>query len=291
MNESPCRDNSSNGSTEPLLVSVIVPTRNSEQYVDRCLKSIRSQNYPNIELIVVDNFSTDSTLVIAHSYADLILTAGPERSAQINIGAKRATGEFVYRVDSDFVLDVTVISECMDLVKRGAEAVIVHNSPDVSVGFLSKIRRFEVNMYKYDLTHSSARFVRLSTFLELGGLDEDLTAGEDYDFQNRLTRAGVAVAFAHAEALHLGEPRSLLTLLRKYFWYGGEFHRFRHKNRNSVESQGQLAFFRSVYFRNWKQFLAHPVLGVSFVLYHFAKFSAGGLGYLDSVLHKSRRQV
>jgi glycosyltransferase involved in cell wall biosynthesis len=289
MNEPLRRDNSSTGSTETPLVSVVVPTKNSEQYLDRCLESIRSQSYSNIELIVIDNSSTDSTLVIAQRYADVVLTAGPERSAQINIGARRASGEFIYRVDSDFVLDLTVITECMDLVKRGAEAVIVHNSPDVSVGFLSKIRCFEVNMYKYDLTHSSARFVRLSTFLELGGLDEDLTAGEDYDFQNRLTRAGVAVAFANAEALHLGEPRSWLALLRKYFWYGGEFRRFR--NKNSIESQDQLAFFRSAYLRNWKQFLAHPVLGISFVFYHFAKFAAGGLGYLDSVLHKWRRHA
>jgi len=193
-------------------------------------------------------------------------------------------GEFVYRVDSDFVLDLNVVAECVNLANQGADAVVVHNSPDETAGFISKIRRFETNMYKYDLTHSSARFVRLSTYLVIGGLDEDLTAGEDYDFQNRLTRSGANIAFANAEAIHLGEPRSLWLLLKKYYWYGGEFRRYRSKN--IEESRNQLAFFRSAYFGRWKQFLKHPLLGVSFIFYHCAKFAAGGLGYMASVFQK-----
>src|SRR5664280_1009382 len=259
-------------------VTVVVPTKNSEQHLNKCLASIRNQTYPNIELIVVDNHSSDATNQIALRYADKVLIAGPERSAQVNVGARSATGEFVYRVDSDFVLDLNVVTECMDLVSQGADAVVVHNSPDETVGFLSKVRRFEVDMYKYDLIHSSARFVRLSTYLLIGGLDEDLTAGEDYDFQNRLTQSGAKIAFADAEAIHLGEPKSLWALLKKYFWYGGEFRRFRSKNK--TESRNQLAFFRNVYLGHWRSFLKHPLLGVSFCFYHGAKFAAGGLGYM-----------
>jgi len=270
----------------PSLVSVVVPTKNSERYLERCLSSIRSQTYSNIELIVVDNYSSDSTVNIAKRFTDKILSAGPERSAQVNSGARIATGEFIYRVDSDFALDSNVITECMHLVQQGADAVVVHNSPDEAAGFLSKIRRFEVDMYKYDLTYSSARFVRLSTYLAIGGLDEELTAGEDYDFQNRLTKLGVVVAFADAEALHLGEPRSIWPLLEKYFWYGGELRRYRHKN--VPESREQLAFFRSAYFRHWKQFFRHPVLGVGFIFYHGIKFAVGGAGYLSSALRQTR---
>jgi glycosyltransferase involved in cell wall biosynthesis len=276
----PSQDGSADLKVESPLVSIVVPTRNSELHLNQCLASIQDQTYSNIELIVIDNHSSDATTEIAHRYSDKVLTAGPERSAQVNIGSRSASGEFVYRVDSDFVLDRNVVSECIDLVRHGADAVVVHNSPDESAGFLSKIRRFETDMYKYDLTHSSARFVRLSVYLSIGGLDENLTAGEDYDFQNRLSRSGAAIAFADAEAIHLGEPKSLWRLLKKYYWYGGEFRRFRSKN--SSESREQLAFFRSVYFAHWKQFLNHPLLGASFLFYHGAKFAAGGLGYLTS---------
>src|SRR5687768_3411679 len=78
---------------DPLpLVSVVVPTRNSQRTIERCLRSIREQSYPAIELVVVDNFSTDDTFQISTELADLVISAGPERSAQRNLGIERASG-------------------------------------------------------------------------------------------------------------------------------------------------------------------------------------------------------
>ena len=54
---------------EPL-VSVIVPTRNSAQFLERCLASIRNQSYANVEVIAVDNYSSDGTPEIGRKYAD-----------------------------------------------------------------------------------------------------------------------------------------------------------------------------------------------------------------------------
>ncbi|MHB1210302.1 MAG: glycosyltransferase family 2 protein [Acidimicrobiales bacterium] len=267
-------------------MSIVVPTKNSEKYLQCCLKSIRAQSYLNIELIVVDNHSIDGTEKIARQYVDKFLIAGPERSAQVNIGARAASGEFIYRVDSDFYLERDVVAECMRLVALGSDAIVVHNSPDVNAGLLSKIRHFEVSMYKYDLTYSSARFIRRTTFLAMGGLDEELTAGEDFDFQNRLNRTEIEVAFAEAEAIHLGEPTSLLPLLKKYYWYGGEFRKF--KRKNASESKTQLAFFRNIYFHHWREFILHPALGFLFILYHNAKFIAGGTGYVMSYRRRTR---
>src|SRR5664280_2082212 len=194
---------------ESPLVSVIVPTKNSAACLSRCLGSIRSQTYQMIELIVVDNHSQDETLEVAAYYADTVATRGPERSAQVNYGASIAAGKYIYKVDSDFVLEPSVIEECVLLAEGGAQAVIVHNSPDVTVGWLARIRKFEVYMYKYQMLFSSARFVMRDVFVDIGGFAEDITAGEDYDFQNRLNEGGYVTAFADAEALHLGEPQPL----------------------------------------------------------------------------------
>ena len=267
------------------LVSVIVPTRNSARYLARCLTSILAQSYSRIELLVVDNKSSDGTLDLARRYTDLVSSGGPERSAQFNLGVTRATGEFVYKVDSDFVLDPEVVMSCVKEIAKGFDAVVVHNSPDTSVGWIAKIRKFEVDMYKNDLAHSSARFVRKAVFQAVGGFDEAITAGEDYDFQNRLNRAGYRTGFIEPEALHLGEPTSFATHMYKYFKYGKDFVKYRAVNR--AESKDQLRFVRGVYVRNWRHFVRHPILGSGFAGYNVVKYLFGGLGLLVATISRS----
>src|SRR4030042_2143137 len=205
------------------LVSVIVPTKDSEEYLEACLYSIREQSYEPIELIVVDNYSQDRTRQIAERLADIILMRGPERSAQVNYAVENAKGEYIYKVDSDFVLDPDIVSECVNKMGEGYDAVIVHNSPDSSVGWIARIRKFEVDMYKYDLGFSSARFIRKSAFFDIDGFTEEITAGEDYDFQNKLNRKGFKTGFIEPEAIHPGEPRSFWKHMYKYYDYGKDF--------------------------------------------------------------------
>lgn len=269
--------------TDPL-VSVIVPTRNSARFLERCLNSIRAQTYPCLELIVVDNHSTDETLTIAAKFTKRVLTAGPERSAQVNHGVAASTGEYVYRVDSDFELDRHVVEQCVAAARGGADAVVVHNSPDATTGRLARVRKFEIDFYKYDLAQSAARFVRRTLFLELGGYDEGITAGEDYDFQNRLNAAGAYTAFIEAEAVHLDEPTRLVPHIAKYYAYGQDFVNFRKKH----TATGQLSFFRPALLRNWRKFVGHPLLGVGLAGYHTIKFAAGGAGYASALLQAHR---
>ena len=259
------------------IVSVIVPTKNSATTLEACLKSIREQSYQAIELIVVDNFSTDATQEIAKKYADKVFEQGPERSAQVNYGVEQAIGEFVYKVDSDFILDPQVVRECLEEVVKGFDAIVVHNSPDVRVSWIAKIRKFEVDMYKYDITHSSARFVKKEVYQKIGGFNSKITAGEDYDFQNKLNRLGYKTGFVEAEALHLGEPTNIWKHMKKYYDYGKDFVNYQRENKK--ESKEQLAFTRSVYFKNYQNFLRYPIKGFTFVIYLIFKYLFAGLGY------------
>jgi len=267
------------------LVSVIIPTRNSAKTLAACLQSIKRQTYKNIELIVVDNNSIDQTKKIAVKYTDKVFNKGPERSAQVNFGVSQAKGLYVYKVDSDFILEKDVISQCMKKIKEGFDAVIVHNSPDVTISWIAKIRKFEVDMYKYDITHSSARFLKKEAYNQIGGFNEIITAGEDYDFQNKLNRYGLKTGFIDAEALHLGEPTSFWKHMKKYYKYGKDFVNY--KDKNKQESKKQLVFFRKVYIKNWKLFLLHPILSVGFIIYNFCKFGFGGMGYLVGKIGKT----
>ncbi|MHB1679015.1 MAG: glycosyltransferase family 2 protein [bacterium] len=77
------------------LVSVIITTKNEEKNIGMCLKSIKSQSYQNIEIIVVDNQSSDKTKEIAAKFTNLIYDKGPERSAQRNYGVSVSRGEYI----------------------------------------------------------------------------------------------------------------------------------------------------------------------------------------------------
>ena len=74
------------------IVSVIITTHNSQNYLNNCLKSIAEQSYPKnkIEIIVVDNNSTDETKKIAQLYVKKLYNKGKERCSQRNFGANRA---------------------------------------------------------------------------------------------------------------------------------------------------------------------------------------------------------
>lgn len=268
------------------LVSIIVPTRNSSRLFRPCLESIQNQTYKNIELIVVDNNSKDNTKEIAHEFTDRVFNQGPERSAQVNFGVEQAKGEYVYKVDSDFVLDPEVVAQCVSEATKGFDAVVVHNSPDVRVSWMARVRKFEVDMYKYDITHSSARFVRKDVYQKIGGFNSEITAGEDYDFQNKLNRGGYKTGFVDAEALHLGEPTEFWAHMKKYYVYGKDFVHY--KQHNQEESKEQLSFGRSVYFRNWRSFVRHPFKAIGFGFYNVFKFGAGGLGYAVATINKGK---
>src|SRR3984893_16063647 len=107
-------------------VSVVVTTRNSGQTLQACLASIRRQTYPAVELVVVDNHSSDETMTIATEYADQVATIGPERSAQRNHGASLTEGAFLLFIDADMVLDPEVVAEGVDLLETvGLPAVVI----------------------------------------------------------------------------------------------------------------------------------------------------------------------
>jgi glycosyltransferase involved in cell wall biosynthesis len=269
------------------LVSIVIPTYNSTKFLKQCLDSVVSQTYKNIEIIVVDNNSTDDTKAIAKTYTDHVFNHGPERSAQTNFGVSKAKGEYVYKVDSDFVLDSNVLQQSVDEIKKGFDAIVVHNSPDTRISWIAKIRKFEVDMYKYDITHSAARFLKKSVYEAIGGNSEDITAAEDYDFQNKLNKGDYKTGFVEAEALHLGEPTDILAHMKKYYWYGKDMVNY--EKANKQESKTQLSFIRPVYKKNWKKFAQHPLMGLAFIAYNTCKYIFGGTGFLMGKIGQHRK--
>lgn len=100
------------------LISIIVPVFNVERYIDACLVSIRQQTYQNLEIIVVEDCSTDNSLKalephLADKRIRLIQHAqNGGLSAARNTGIEAATGEYLMFVDSDDVVELSLVEVC-----------------------------------------------------------------------------------------------------------------------------------------------------------------------------------
>jgi glycosyltransferase involved in cell wall biosynthesis len=200
-------------------ISFVVPTRNSGRTLDACLASLRAQTHPDVEVVVVDNRSTDGTPAIARRHAHRFVEWGPERSAQRNRGTACSTGDVVVFIDSDMVLEPHVAAAIHDRFRAetGTGALII---PERSFGdgFLSRCREMEKRLYVGDPAVESPRAFRREVIERLGGWDESLTAAEDWDLADR-TRAVTRVGRVGAWIWHdEGRIRLRATFAKKRYY-------------------------------------------------------------------------
>ena len=100
------------------LVSITIPTYNSEKTLRRALQSIRAQTYPNIELILIDSNSTDNTLKIAEDFGAKVYQYEGTLLGARGVGARKAKGKYILLVDSDQILDKTAVERGLELLNK-----------------------------------------------------------------------------------------------------------------------------------------------------------------------------
>lgn len=112
-------------------VSIVVPIYNGESYIDNCIKNIKAQTYSNLEIILVDDGSTDSSGKKCDEYASqddrIIVIHQPNGglSAARNAGMKKATGDYVYFYDVDDDIIPTLVEDNVKLaVLNDADVVM-----------------------------------------------------------------------------------------------------------------------------------------------------------------------
>lgn len=172
------------------LVSIVVTTKNEEKNIEHCLKSIQAQTWKPIEIIVVDNKSSDATKEIALRFTPLVFDKGPERSAQRNFGMiEKAHGRYVMYVDADMILSPRLVERCVDRMTQG-DPVALH-VPEIVLGtsFWGCVRRFERCFYDGTVV-DGARFFDREVFRLVGGFDEGINGPEDWDLDKKLKKIG-----------------------------------------------------------------------------------------------------
>lgn len=273
-----------NRQTDESLVSIIVTTRNNHKTLDACLASIAGQTYQPIELIVVDRNSSDGTRVIAQFYTSHVYNCGPERCAQRNFGVEKASGEFVVIIDSDMELSPHVMQDCVDIMhyRPNTKGVIIPEE-SFGVGFWAACKRLERSFYNGNDAIEAARFFSKKTYEEVGGYDESLVSGEDWDLSTRVRGLGRIERIA-SHIRHNEGKLKLTHSLRKKFYYAQKAKAFLRKQtaRQRLQSgAGPLSRYR-LFLSKPKQLFSNPFLGIGMLVMKTFEFGFGGLGYLFS---------
>ena len=188
-------------------ISVIIPTFNRANLLERAIRSVLSQTYRHFEIIVVDDASTDNTQEMLKEKFAPEIDAGVlryirnekniERSRSRNKGMEMARGEYIALLDDDDFWFPDHIAILLDYLNRKPAVGIVYSN-HISLyenGFaeigIKGIRSGEGDYYRNlcfrrVLAHNSIHLFRKSAYYHLGGLNTDITYGEDREFFSRI---------------------------------------------------------------------------------------------------------
>jgi len=263
------------------LVSVIVPTKNSAQTLEDCLKSIGNQTYKYVELIIIDNFSTDDTPEIAKRYTKYFYSHGPERSAQRNFGVSKAKGEYIAIIDSDMNMEPSVVEECVEAINSPGVVGVVIPEESFGQGFWAQCKRLERSFYVNVPYMEAARFFHKAIFEKVGGYDVSMVSGEDWDLSQRIQNMG-RLSRAESYIYHDEGRLSLLKTLRKKYYYSQKFANYKKKNESQLAVQEQTSLLNRYWlFLSQPGKLFHnPLLGIGMLFMKTCEFGLGGIGYL-----------
>lgn len=220
-------------------VTVVVPTRNNERTIEACLKSVVAQTYRPLELIVVDNSSSDATAEIAARYADIVLTGGPERSAQRNLGIEHASGEWVLWLDSDMILPAESVAVAVETALTTRADGVALPERTIGDGFWTACRALERECYLDQPWLHNPRLLRRDFLLGDGGFHLDMSGPEDADLRMRMLAAGARIELAPVIIDHDEGRLTVRDVLSKRYYYGRSIPAFAQQHEGAVGAQGK----------------------------------------------------
>jgi glycosyltransferase involved in cell wall biosynthesis len=213
------------------LVSVTIPTRNSEAHLAICLEAIRHQTYPNLEIIQVDGFSTDGTLDIAKRYSvDQIVESNDALLGARAIGLATCSGEYVLLLDSDQILAPTCIARAVELMGTDVDMLVLEEGVYSDRNWIEKlfvldrklihlVRDFSPytgvmmpRFYRTALLRRAFANIDEASLRDIGGQDHAIIYLECWALSERVDLLPDAVK-------HI-EPNSLMAIWKKFYRWG-----------------------------------------------------------------------
>lgn len=193
-------------SDRPPLISIIIPCWNAECYVGEAIESALAQTYLNVEVIVIDDGSTDSSLEVIKSFGDRIRwETGPNQGgcAARNRGLSLAKGDLIQFLDADDVLLPHKLAlQVPHALAAGPERLsLCFGKTDCGDAFLDwqyarhyNHLRDPVDFLVRGIVQTSAPLHFRKNLLKQGGFDENLPCAQEWDLHLRLICAGLGIA-------------------------------------------------------------------------------------------------
>lgn len=264
------------------LVSVNIPTYNSEKTLDECLSSVVSQTYRNIEIIVIDSYSRDRTLEIAKKYgAKIYFGRSTDLSQRRGIGVEKSLGKYILLLDSDQILEPDAITKCVEECEKKEYGMITFFEQSIieKATFIERVIAYDKWLFHSqrddDPIYGAAipRFFRAEILKKISWPQGLITF--DHSFIHYETiKTGARACFMDVYIYH-HEPSSLTQVVRKFYYYGFYYVPALRKNKKLVILH---SLPRRVYFS--KKAFKNPALFMGLLLLYMVK----GLATLAGVL-------
>jgi hypothetical protein len=172
-------------------ISIIIPAHNEERHVEKCIESLLAQEYRDIEIIVVDNGSSDNTSKIVERYVEsyggkvrlLRMESNIGPGGGRNAGASNATGEILVFVDADMVFPPDYVTKLISPIQRGEALLTTHANE-----YVANIENPWVKVQGQTVrstgrrTGEVFRAVKKNFFISHGGFDPSLHYHDDRTF-------------------------------------------------------------------------------------------------------------
>jgi GT2 family glycosyltransferase len=238
--------------TRTPFISVIIPNYNGARTIGKCLEAVHSSDYPNFEVIVVDDCSEDGSIGTIRRYPSRLIRlpvhSGAARAR--NMGAENSRGEALFFIDSDCIVrkdTLRVAGRAFRELNDGGSGVLIGGTYTLMPhdrGFFSTFQSVFINysetkapMPDYIATH--AMLISRRLFAESGGFPEDfLPILEDVEFSHRVKRRGIRLLMAPGLAVEHIFNFSLLGSLRNAFRKSKYWTMYSMKNKDLLRDSG-----------------------------------------------------
>ncbi|MFC4536182.1 glycosyltransferase family 2 protein [Sphaerisporangium dianthi] len=211
------------------LVSVIVPNYNYARTLDLCLSALERQSHPRIEVIVVDDRSTDDSVEIAHRHGVRVVVTDTNIGAPAarNLGVGYAHGEILFFLDSDLALAEDVVERAVDLLTADPTLGVVCGTYDpeplIPDSMVERYRSLQLHYWisgdEGDITtiYSALFAMRAEVFHEVGPLNPALRHSENAEYGHRVTGRGYRIVLDNRIRGRHDHDDRLRVVLSKFF--------------------------------------------------------------------------